>query len=80
MTVIVLVMPPPVTVMVADRVEVVVLADTETVILALLDPDDLLTEHQLLFVETVHDTFEEMLNDSFPCESENDRLLGFTVK
>ena len=80
MTVTVLVMPPPATVMVADRVEVVVLADTVTVMLALLDPDDLLTEHQLLLLETVHDTFEEMLNDSFPCVSENDRLLGFTVR
>ena len=48
--------------MVADLDEVVdVFSDTLTVIVALLDPDDLLTVHQLLSLFTVHDTLEEIV-------------------
>ena len=72
-------MPPPLIVMVAVRDEVVeVFSVTVTVIVALLDPEDSLTLHQLLSLDTVHETFEDMLNLSLPLDEEKDKLPGDT--
>ena len=73
-------MPPPLIVMVADLDEVVdVFSETLTVIAALLDPDALLTVHQLLSLVTVHDTLEEIVKSLLPFDDVKDRLVGSTL-
>ena len=63
-TVIVLVMPPPVIVMVPLLVPTVAVAVlTLTVTVPLLEPEVGLTESQLPFVLTVHDVLDETVND-----------------
>ena len=53
--------------MVASREDTEVLSVTLTLIVALLEPEDLSTVHQLgLSLETVHDTFEVMVNVLLP--------------
>ena len=49
--------------MVAERLELLEFADALTVIVPLFEPDDGLTVHQLELLVTVHDIFEEMLNE-----------------
>ena len=66
--------------MVAVRSEVDVLAVTLTAIVALFDPDDLLTVHQLLSLDTVHETFEDILKLSLPLEEVKDKLVGNTLR
>ena len=74
-------MPPPLIVIVALRDEVVdVFSVTVTVIVALLDPEDLLTVHQLLSLDTVQETFEDMLKLSLPLDEEKDKLVGDTLR
>ena len=74
-------MPPPFMVIVAALDEVVdVFSETLTVIVALLDPDALLTVHQLLSLVTVHDTLEEMVKSLLPFDEVKDRLVGSTVR
>ena len=66
-------MPPPFMVIVAALDEVVdVFSETLTVIVALLDPDALLTVHQLLSLVTVHDTLEEMVKSLLPFDEVKD--------
>ena len=74
-------MSPPLIVMVAVRDEVVeVFSVTVTVILALLDPEDLLTVHQLLSLDTVHETFEDILKMSLPLDEVKEKLVGNTLR
>ena len=74
-------MPPPLIVIVALRDEVVeVFAVTVTVIVASLDPEDLLTVHQLLSLDTVQETFEDMMKLSLPLDEEKDKLVGDTLR
>ena len=73
-------MPPPLIVMVAVRLELDVFAVTLTVIVALFDPDDLLTVHQLLLLDTVHDKLEEIEKFLFPLEGSKDKLVGSTLR
>ena len=66
--------------MVAALDEVVdVFSETLTVIAALLDPDALLTVHQLLSLVTVHDTLEEIVKSLLPFDDVKDRLVGSTL-
>ena len=74
-------MTPLLMVIVAERDEVVeVFSVTVTVIVALLDPEDSLTLHQLLSLDTVHETFEEMLKLSLPLDEVKDKLAGDTLR
>ena len=71
-------MPPPLIVTVAVRSEDVVFSVTFTVIVELLAPEDLLTVHQLLSLDTVHETFEEIVKSLLPLDEEKDKLAGDT--
>ena len=67
--------------MVAERDEVVeVFSETLTVIVALLDPEDLFTVHQLISLVTVHERFDVMVNVLLPAEESKSKLVGLTDK
>ena len=73
-------MLPLLMVIVASRFEVVVFSVTFTVTDASLDPDDLLTVHQDLLLDTVHDTFDDMSNTSLPADEVKDNSVGVTSR
>ena len=52
--------------MIASREDSEVLSVTLTLIVALLEPEDLSTVHQVLLLETVHDIFEVIVNVLLP--------------
>ena len=66
--------------MAAFRADVLVFSVTLTVIVALLDPDEVLTVHHVWSLLTVHDVFDSITNVLLPAEELKLMLLGLTVR